>query len=301
MYNTCFEDWGHRNIREMQRYAEALCDAGTIKERDRIFKDYGVHWSELWRLPYWNPLQMLVIDSMHCILEGLVHYHCLNVLEIDNTKAGKARKFILAFSYPWIEYSVNKAAKLGCPMVADNHYKDITTIHKLLPQPLGDGEPLEDGTIINITVEQLRKRLKSKHVEPLQFVCRTLNLPWMQWSKIKGSFKEVEVKDKGDLADLLVGWVYAIAYIQSVIKTTSIPSWINSVPSNYGEALAGTIKANKWRILSTVYLPIALVTLWGDNNGQPPPNNSWHLQLLDHTMALFQAVTIVCQYTMNLN
>ncbi|KAK0496581.1 hypothetical protein EDD18DRAFT_1074476 [Armillaria luteobubalina] len=295
MYNTCFEDWSCRNIGEMQRYMEASCDAGTIKERDRIFKDYGVHWSELWRLPYWDPLWMLVIDSMHCILEGLIHYHCLNVLEINNTKASKARKFILAFSYPWIEYSVNKVAKLGCPMVADNHYKDITAIHKLLPQPLGDGEPLEDGTIVNITVKQLRKRLKSKHVEPLQFVCCTLDLPQMQQSKIKGSFKEVEVKDKGDLTDLLVGWVrYAITYIQLVIKTTSMSSRNNSVPSNYGEASVGTIKANKWHILSTVYLPITLVTLWGDNNRQPPPNNSWCLQLLDHMMALFQAVTIVC-------
>ncbi|KAK6988825.1 quinon protein alcohol dehydrogenase-like superfamily, partial [Favolaschia claudopus] len=37
---------------------------------------HGVRWSEMWRLPYWNPSRMLVIDAMHCILEGLVHYHC---------------------------------------------------------------------------------------------------------------------------------------------------------------------------------------------------------------------------------
>lgn len=80
-----------------------------------------------------------------------------------------------------------------------------------------------------------------------------------------------------------------------------MPSWINSVPSNYGEASAGTIKANEWRVLSTIYLPIALVTLWGDNNGQPLPDNSWYLPILDHTMALFQAVTIICRYTMNLD
>ncbi|PBK83344.1 hypothetical protein ARMGADRAFT_909613, partial [Armillaria gallica] len=82
----------------------------------------------------------------------------------------------------------------------------------------------------------------------------------------------------------------AITHIQSVIKNTSTPSWINSVPSNYGEASAGTIKANEWHILSTIYLPIALVTLWGDDNSQPLPDNSWYLPILDHTMALFQAV-----------
>ena len=39
--------------------------------QDRIFKDSGVRWSELWRLPYWDPTQQLVMDSMHCIFEGL--------------------------------------------------------------------------------------------------------------------------------------------------------------------------------------------------------------------------------------
>ncbi|KAK0458317.1 uncharacterized protein EV420DRAFT_1270592, partial [Desarmillaria tabescens] len=88
--------------------------------------------------------------------------------------------------------------------------------------------------------------------------------------------------------------------IQSVIKNTTTPSWINSVPSNYRETSAGTIKADEWHVLSTIYLPIALVTLWGDNNGQPLPDDSWHLPILDCTMVLFQAVTIICRYTMNL-
>lgn len=92
-----------------------------------------------------------------------------------------------------------------------------------------------------------------------------------------------------------------LQYIQHVIKTTSRPSWIHSVPSKYGESSAGTIKADEWRILSTIYIPIALVTLWGDNDGLPPPEGSHFLMLLDHTMALFQAVTLVLRYTMNLS
>lgn len=88
-------------------------------------------------------------------------------------------------------------------------------------------------------------------------------------------------------------------HIQQVIRETTTPSWINSVPSDYGDAHAGTIKADEWRILSTVYLPIALTTIWGDEDGNPPPEGSHALKILDHTMALFQAVTIVCRYTMN--
>jgi hypothetical protein len=92
-----------------------------------------------------------------------------------------------------------------------------------------------------------------------------------------------------------------IKHIQQVIRDTVTPSWINSVPTNYGENSAGTIKADEWRILSTIYLPIALVTLWGEEDGKPPGESSHFLGLLDHTMALFQAITIVCRYTMNVH
>lgn len=73
------------------------------------------------------------------------------------------------------------------------------------------------------------------------------------------------------------------------------------MPSKYGESSAGSIKADEWRILSTIYIPIALVTLWGEKDGLPPPDGSHFLTLLDHTMALFQAVTLVLRYTMNLS
>ncbi|PBK83607.1 hypothetical protein ARMGADRAFT_1048415 [Armillaria gallica] len=74
--DTCFHQWTSRDIGEMHQYAYAWRDAHTAAERVEIFKKHGIRWSELWRLSYWDPTQMLIIDSMHCILEGLVHYHC---------------------------------------------------------------------------------------------------------------------------------------------------------------------------------------------------------------------------------
>lgn len=74
------------------------------------------------------------------------------------------------------------------------------------------------------------------------------------------------------------------------------------MPKNYGEAKAGSIKAGEWRSLSSLYLPVALVTFWGDNNGRAPPNDESEagllLKALDHTMALFQATIIACRYSM---
>jgi hypothetical protein len=90
-----------------------------------------------------------------------------------------------------------------------------------------------------------------------------------------------------------------VKFIQRVIAQTCTPSWVNSVPKNYGESNAGTIKADEWRILATIYLPIALILLWGDWGGEPTEGSEAFrlLGMLDHSMALFQAVLLSCRFT----
>ena len=65
LYNTDFDTWVSWDIEDMRRHAEAWRDAETLKGKDAIFDKHGMRWSELWRLSYWNPGRMLVIDSMH--------------------------------------------------------------------------------------------------------------------------------------------------------------------------------------------------------------------------------------------
>lgn len=49
--------------------------------------------------------------------------------------------------------------------------------------------------------------------------------------------------------------------IRQVIRDADTPSWLSSVPKNFGDAAAGTLKADEWRVFATVYLPLALVSL----------------------------------------
>jgi hypothetical protein len=87
-----------------------------------------------------------------------------------------------------------------------------------------------------------------------------------------------------------------------VIRETVTPSWLNSVPKNFSDAKAGSIKADEWRTLSTVYLPIALITLWGDADGSAPADDEsesgFLVKALDHTLALFQATILACRHSM---
>ena len=96
----------------------------------------------------------------------------------------------------------------------------------------------------------------------------------------------------------LVSTPEVMQHIQHIIKETTIPSWLRSVPKNFGKARAGTLKADEWRTLSTIYLPLALVSLWGEGSTYRSHelNHLWNI--LDNTMALVSVIRIACSHTM---
>ena len=91
-------------------------------------------------------------------------------------------------------------------------------------------------------------------------------------------------------------------HIKGVIRDTIVPLWVGSVPYNFGDAAAGSLKADEWRTMYTVYLPIALVSLWGEGTLHASPNIAAKLRVaLDHTMSLVSAINIACLRTMTLD
>ena len=87
--------------------------------------------------------------------------------------------------------------------------------------------------------------------------------------------------------------------IQEVISTATRPSWLRIVPRNFGEAAAGVLKADEWRMLSTVFLPIALISMWGAGTPHFTERQSRYLrQVLDHTMLVVAAISIAMMHTM---
>lgn len=87
--------------------------------------------------------------------------------------------------------------------------------------------------------------------------------------------------------------------IRKTIKNTITPSWVDSVPLNFGDAAAGTLKANEWRTMATIYLPIALVLSWGEGTVHTSLDSELKLRkVLDHTISLFSATRLACmRYT----
>lgn len=84
MDNIEMDTWppGIQSRQEYVELAEAWRDAST-SQRHVLFEKHGVRYTELLRLPYWDPLKFMVIDSMHGLLLSTVRHHCRALWKMD--------------------------------------------------------------------------------------------------------------------------------------------------------------------------------------------------------------------------
>ncbi|KAJ3911638.1 hypothetical protein F5877DRAFT_10671, partial [Lentinula edodes] len=83
IHNLKPETWPRRDLEEHRKLASLWRDAPSIADRDKIFKEHGLRWSELLRLPYWNPITFTLIDSMHMGYLGLFSTHIRKIWKMD--------------------------------------------------------------------------------------------------------------------------------------------------------------------------------------------------------------------------
>ncbi|MBW0545284.1 hypothetical protein O181_084999 [Austropuccinia psidii MF-1] len=62
----------------MRHYSNAFKDAQNQTQADLLVKKSGAHWSELNRLPYWDPVRHTSLGILHMWLEGILQNHFLN-------------------------------------------------------------------------------------------------------------------------------------------------------------------------------------------------------------------------------
>jgi hypothetical protein len=85
-----------------------------------------------------------------------------------------------------------------------------------------------------------------------------------------------------------------------VVNDMVTPSWLQSVPCKFGDRSSGTLKADEWRTMTAVYLPIALISLWGTGTNHSA-NTVYLCAVLHHTMDLVCATSIACLRTMTVD
>lgn len=150
--DTNYEDWRPRaNLRED---AEKWRKAKTADDQKDLFDETGVRYSELWRLPYWDPTRQLVVDGMHNLLEGLAQFHYVEALQLTEVACKGGDPDRPAFAHDFTEPDpVDESSTPDDGNVKsqkkrkseENVRLDILRIHARLVMSLDEEEVEKDG------------------------------------------------------------------------------------------------------------------------------------------------------------
>jgi hypothetical protein len=209
--------------------------------------------------------------------------------------------------------------------------KEVLAVHVLLTQPLNKSNDMTTENLESYFATLLEK-LQRKSMAALEFVAEDLKVSPIRVLPVHAKAVQIMWR-KVDVARGLVEWVSCssllsnvsnrvlqrkhmpyqpeeqivrtneeavLQHIWKVIRDTEVPSWVYSVPKQFGEPKTGTLKADEWRSLSTIFLPLALVSLWGEGSSHSTEHRSATLRKqLDHTMHLVSAIHLACSRDMS--
>ena len=83
-------------------------------------------------------------------------------------------------------------------------------------------------------------------------------------------------------------------HMEDVIARTSMPSFVQPVPRDFGFLRTGAIQTEQWLNLSTIHLPIALISYSSFFSGTEDESSKMRLErVVQHTMELIQAFRVL--------
>jgi hypothetical protein len=81
-------EWPAKDVDHIRHVAGMYKHAPNEERQQAIFQAFGLRWSVLLDLPYWNPVLYTIIESMHALDLGLFQHHCHELFQIDITTKG---------------------------------------------------------------------------------------------------------------------------------------------------------------------------------------------------------------------
>ncbi|KAL5537310.1 hypothetical protein ACEPAF_1133 [Sanghuangporus sanghuang] len=183
-----------RNASTMREHAVSWLVASSEKERDDMEKRTGVRWSELWRLPYWDPTKQLVVDPMHCLLLGLVQNHFTTIFPLKD-KVADAPSMQPPYEFDFRQMSSDgKRVPIAGKMypIKESDAQAVQCIHKMLLQTIDVNDVEAERT-------RLRQRLEKQRKIALLFVSDSLGLGM-------GISDPMGESTKQEYADALTEW-----------------------------------------------------------------------------------------------
>ncbi|KAM5544379.1 hypothetical protein V8D89_002039 [Ganoderma adspersum] len=265
-----------------------------LRDIEKIFAAHGVQWSPLWRLPYWDPSRQLLhgaaVHSDPAHLPAFVwEFGMPDAIGDDTDSHGAQDTDEVQEDIPDAAVDCDADAVLEQSW-SEKELKDLRNIHAALTAELCDNDEPAPGRGICSTTA-LQSYLSKRLLRCLMYVQLDLQVDIVASGNRTRRLKHPRKSTK-QVTKIITPSVFD--KFHHIVKHTVTPSWVGSVPYNFSEAAASTPKADEWRTVFTMYLPITLLLLFRQ------PDSSPHLKaILDHTMQLVCAVLLACKRTMN--
>ncbi|EIW54249.1 uncharacterized protein TRAVEDRAFT_132588, partial [Trametes versicolor FP-101664 SS1] len=270
--------WPARDPDLHRRHAEEWKAAASLEDRDRLFDLHGIRWSELLRLPYWDPVGFTVVDSMHNLYLGLLKNHCRDIWGISvDLEDGDAT------SHPSKKTPQFPPAEDWSRGLRLLYHAPLSQLQKCKKAVLSRGanaktmEQHNKQALVYMCTEaklssegsrrDLAARLMSLRTQP-QSVCTNVQKP--------------EARTRNALGR------QAMASFRTVRASMELPSWVTPAPRGFGTTEHGKLSADQWHTTCTAVLPVALVLVWGSDTQAETRN----FKMLCNFMDLVSAVIL---------
>ncbi|KAJ3744493.1 hypothetical protein DFH05DRAFT_1525542 [Lentinula detonsa] len=168
-------------------------------------------------------------------------------------------------------------------------------IHRVLQQPLAQGEQ----------EIELRKTLGSFPGISLAYVCTDIEqLPGGKFSKsdmVQRLIKWRMTKPLEQLKSTSIDSPALLRRVQQAVSEVVTPAWVTNPPPNVGLYEAGVLKADNWRTLFAIHVPLATLSLWKEASPLAAANACDMASVMDTVMHLVCASLVMTKRKLSMS
>ncbi len=308
--NNLSRPWPCRTWQEHVDIASHWRDAKTEAERKKIFDTHGLRWSEMLRLPYWDPTRYAVVDAMHNLFLGDLRHHCREVWGINikdqKTAAKKAVPHTPEEQEKWLgrllaalrkgvlpDGTLRKGALSAVTQPRKGYLVALAQLNGIIPDLKLTKHAYGSALLGWVSLLSLQRCPTHRNG---CFQVRQHSVDELRIPPILGkATNEFHLADNQyDISKFQILTADVIAMLRSDILATFLPSWLERPPANFGSPSHGKLKADHWRTVCTVSMVITLVRVWSLSTA-----TSGERKLLENFTHLVIAVDLATRRSMD--
>ncbi|KNZ61423.1 hypothetical protein VP01_1400g3 [Puccinia sorghi] len=252
--------------------------ARKVSKREQIFKQHGVRYSVLLKLPYFNLLDDAVVEPLHKFFLGLLNNHGTEFFGL------KKNESTVDYDSEESDRLERKDTMIGVECNGDEDTISISSEENdgsPSPDP-ATGPPL-DNADINLEIMRCFEAFEDL----------SLNDPTMQMTRLNNIRKQTFATHKPNaicnsdvygftpVDDLLFAISENLQLLRAFIDEIQLPLNIGRVPRTVGQPKGGKLKAEEWiNLFSILLIPTFFLMMKSDSSNNHEDLNSQLFNLL---------------------